>query len=122
MFQDTRQYLARDERLEQFYGILAHAGAPLTVGQVARRAGMAKTKHVQSILDELTHDGDAIKFVRHTKRSLPTNYYAFLDQSLTGVDYDLQIAHASDKLGGSWFWDGAVWTNTPPYGSVEEPF
>lgn len=105
----------KEERLEQLYDVLLGQGAPLTVTQIARRIGMSKSTYVFKMLDELVLDGDALKFVFHSARHLPTLYYAVCDRRTGAPSVNEQGSVLTQMLpgdGDTWYSDGAqTWSN-----------
>jgi hypothetical protein len=92
--------MSREDRLCQLFGILERSRAPLTATQIAKRAGMAKSAHLMSMLAELAHDGDAFVFEHCSAAHLPTLYYAYLDQTTEGAEYRVQLHHWEAMLPG----------------------
>lgn len=74
--------MAREDRLIQLAEICARANMPLTVRQVARLAGLAKTYHVTTMLDELAELGVLERVQVEGQYALPTNLYLIRPEHL----------------------------------------
>lgn len=50
--------LEREDRLDQLYGIVSRSEVPLTMLEISRRAGLRKSNHIRSMLEELVENDD----------------------------------------------------------------
>ena len=64
----ARERMARDERMDVVYSILAQSPFALPLRVIARRMGMKKTPYLWGIMNELVENGDVVREAATTIR------------------------------------------------------